>query len=362
MTPVRIAWFISPHGFGHAARSCAVMEQLYARDSAIQFDIYTLVPEWFFSESLPCPFKYYPLETDVGLVQITPLKEDIPATVTKLSDFLNFSPKRIEPLAESLRSSECRLAVCDISPLGILAANRAGIPSVLQENFTWDWIYQEYAAQEPRMEEFSSLLKDIYASVDHHIQTAPGCTLGENAFVTAPVSRACRSTSEDIRQQLSIGQDSPVVLFSLGGTNAHKAYTHSAATFPDITFIIPDPSVQTIIRKDSCIHVPIHSSIYHPDLVAAADAVVAKVGYSTLAEVYAAGVPFGYFIRETFRESFPLAAFIEQNMPCQKISGDILSSGHWVETILPLLSKSKGITPKPNGAQAAAEYIIKIYE
>ena len=361
MTPVRIAWFISPHGFGHAARSCAVIEQLYALDPAIQFDIYTLVPEWFFTDSLPCPFTYHRLETDVGLIQTTPLHEDIPATVAKLSEFLDFSPERIEPIADNLRSRECRLTVCDISPLGILAARHAGIPSVLLENFTWDWIYQEYAAQESCMEEFSSLLKDIYASVDHHIQTEPVCAPNPQAFVTAPISRACRSTPAAVRRQLSINQDSKVVLFSLGGTNTYKAYTHSATAFPDVTFVIPDPSINTIVRKESCIHVPVHSSIYHPDLVAAADAVVAKVGYSTLAEVYAAGVPFGYFIRETFRESFPLSASIEKNMPCKKINSSLLSSGQWIETILPLLSIPRTKPTKPNGAKTAAEYIIKIY-
>ncbi len=48
----RIAYFISPHGFGHAARAAAVMEATYEMDPAIRFEIFTQVPRWFFHDSL----------------------------------------------------------------------------------------------------------------------------------------------------------------------------------------------------------------------------------------------------------------------------------------------------------------------
>ena len=51
-TPVRIAYFITPHGFGHAARAAAVMVALQAIDPALQFDIFTQVPHRFFQDSL----------------------------------------------------------------------------------------------------------------------------------------------------------------------------------------------------------------------------------------------------------------------------------------------------------------------
>ena len=39
--------------------------------------------------------------------------------------------------------------MCDISPLGLMVAERAGLPSVLVENFTWDWLYAPLVAQDP---------------------------------------------------------------------------------------------------------------------------------------------------------------------------------------------------------------------
>jgi hypothetical protein len=47
----RIAYFVSPHGFGHAARAAAVMEALSEIDTGVQFEIFTTVPFWFFRDS-----------------------------------------------------------------------------------------------------------------------------------------------------------------------------------------------------------------------------------------------------------------------------------------------------------------------
>ena len=57
---MRIAYFVTPHGFGHAARAAAVMVALQEIDPAIQFDIFTQVPRWFFQDSLVRDVHYYP--------------------------------------------------------------------------------------------------------------------------------------------------------------------------------------------------------------------------------------------------------------------------------------------------------------
>ncbi|HYQ61402.1 MAG TPA: hypothetical protein VEP29_10130, partial [Desulfatiglandales bacterium] len=54
----RIACFISPHGYGHAARATAVMEALHHLDPEKEFEIFTEVPEWFFHHSLSGAFTY----------------------------------------------------------------------------------------------------------------------------------------------------------------------------------------------------------------------------------------------------------------------------------------------------------------
>src|SRR5262244_3295844 len=66
---MRIAYFVTPHGFGHAARAAAVMVALQEIDPTIQFDIFTQVPHWFFQDSLVRDVHYYNVCTDIGVVQ-----------------------------------------------------------------------------------------------------------------------------------------------------------------------------------------------------------------------------------------------------------------------------------------------------
>ncbi|MBN1106743.1 MAG: hypothetical protein JXL84_25295, partial [Deltaproteobacteria bacterium] len=147
----RVAYFVSPHGYGHAARAAAVMEAIFRKALPSEFHIFTTVPRWFFRDSLSGSFHLHRVLTDIGLAQKTPLKADLPETIRRLDRFLPFDPAMVERLAGSLRRSGCRLVVCDIAPLGIVAAGTAGIPSVLIENFTWDWIYEAYERDHPPM-------------------------------------------------------------------------------------------------------------------------------------------------------------------------------------------------------------------
>ncbi|NIO06707.1 MAG: hypothetical protein GTO40_01480, partial [Deltaproteobacteria bacterium] len=95
----RIAYFITPHGYGHAARASAVMAAIQQRTPKVRFEIFTQVPRWFFQDSLSEPFGYHPLLTDIGLAQKTALSEDIPETLNRLDDLLPFDAPLIQDLA-----------------------------------------------------------------------------------------------------------------------------------------------------------------------------------------------------------------------------------------------------------------------
>jgi UDP-N-acetylglucosamine:LPS N-acetylglucosamine transferase len=105
------------------------------------------------------------------------------------------------------------------------------------------------------------------------------------------------------------------------------------------------------------IQCPLHSKFYHPDLVNASDAVVGKVGYSTLAEVYQAGIPFGYVVRSNFRESEPMAAFIEKNMQGIFLKEPDFSSGRWIPKLRDLLNMNRVQKRVVNGAEQIGSFI-----
>ena len=98
---------------------------------------------------------------------------------------------------------------------------------------------------------------------------------------------------------------------------------------------------------------PPDSGLDHPDLVAASDAVIGKAGYSTLAEVYRAQVPFGYIRRHGFRESEALVSFIRQEMAGQEIAEQELANDGLAVRIPALLALVPPPSRLPDGAASA---------
>lgn len=352
-----IGFFISPHGLGHAARSAAVMEEIHRLMPETRFEIFTLVPEWFFKTSLSCPFGYHPILTDIGLVQKTPLIEDMEETINRLDDFLPFKLDRIKRLSKTITRLGCNLIICDISTLGIAVSKEAGIPSILIENFTWDWIYENYESHQKRVEKHICYLRELYGSADYHIQTEPICNHLASDLKTAPVSRRIRTQPEKVKRILNIPEGEKMVMLTISGNSEGYNFLKGLKDFSDTFFIIPN-NVSRIQTQDNLIFLPQDSNIFHPDLVNASDVTIGKLGYSTVAEVYYAGVPLGYVTRKTFRESGRLEEFCREEMECNAIGEGEFTNGKWLLIISELLRKPRIVRRQENGAVRIAEFIF----
>jgi hypothetical protein len=387
----RIAYFISPHGFGHAARAAGIMAAMQESDASIRFEIFTQVPRWFFDDSLASTgrqtsatglsalratnsggstgeqcavrstsaFGYHELLTDIGLVQKTSLIADLPATLRRLGDFFPFDHAKITALARRIQSLKCAMIVCDIAPLGIAVAQEAGIPSVLVENFTWDWIYQEYAPHESAMGAYIDYLRDVFGAADYHVQTEPVCDQYRVDLTTWPVSRKTRMPATQVRDLLTIPHGAKTVMLTMGGIPAQYPFLHRLADLGAIFFVIPGGSTSMQIREN-VILLPHHTKIFHPDLVNACDVVIGKAGYSTVAEVYHAGIPFGYITRQRFRESHILAAYIDKHMRGLPITQAQFHDGSWLSSLPELLALPRMHRSHPNGADQAARFLYQI--
>ncbi len=354
-----LAYFISPHGFGHAARASAVMTAMHKRDPKIRFEIFTTVPAWFFEESLCGAFSYHPLLTDIGLAQEGPLRANLPRTVACLDEFLPFDPRRLEALAREVSRLGCGLILCDISPMGIAVAREAGVPSVLVENFTWDWVYREYVVEETGFKPHIAYLEGLFGLADFHIQTVPVCSKGSVHLTTGPVSRTARNSRLQVRKNLGIPAQASMVLITMGGIPAKHEFMDQLAGREDIYFVVPGAGTLAERRKNVLL-LPHRSAFFHPDLVHAADAVVGKVGYSTLAEVYHAGVSYGYIKRNHFHESEILSEYIGNYMNGYAIDESGFQSGEWLLRVPDLLDLPRFRGQDPNGAEQAADFVLGV--
>ena len=354
-----IAYFISSHGFGHAARAAAVMQAMAENDPSVQFDIFTAVPSWFFQASLTSNFNYHYLLTDFGLAQKTPFHSDLQETLRNLNGFYPIARTRLSDIAKTIRHLDSKIIICDIAPMGLLVAREAGIPGVLVENFTWDWIYQQYSGHDKSIIKYINYLKPIFKSADYHIQTEPICHRQTADLVTEPVSRRPRTSRDHVRQRLGLLTNRNVILITTGGIPQHYDFFQKLARLREIYFVLPGAGPEINIQNNLIV-LPHRSDFYHPDLANACDAVIGKVGYSTLAEVYHAGVPFGYVARANYNESGPMVNFIRQRMPGIAVEESEFINGSWISKIKDLLKLPRVDRDNVNGAEPIGKFILAL--
>ncbi|GMV07914.1 MAG: hypothetical protein AMXMBFR53_41890 [Gemmatimonadota bacterium] len=346
-----LAVFVSPHGFGHAARASAVMDALH-RGVGARFELFTDAPRWFFDESVRGLYRYHQLVTDVGFFQRSALAIDLAATVDAVRGLVPFHDDLVSGLALEVRLAGCQAVLCDIAPLGVAVAERAGLPSVLVENFTWSWLYEPHLAEVPALADLSAELDGWVDKATLHLLAEPFCHLDPRAHgAVAPVSRPARRSREEVRRDMGLPEEGKVVVLTMGGYREDMPFLERLSEMEDVTFLVTgchDTRVQGNLRLFDN-----GTRLYMPHLVRAADAVVAKLGYSTLAEVWREGRPLAFVTRSDFREMPPLRDWALARLPGFEIPGAEFGAGAWTERIPELL----GMSPPPAQALGGAEEV-----
>ena len=357
MSVTTLGCFITSHGFGHASRSLAVLEELHRLLPALRFEIFTRTPYWFLEENLdPSCFAHHQLDVDIGLVQKNPFEHDLTATLNRLNDFLPLSESTIGPLADTLRKKNCGAIFCDISVLGIAVANAIGVPSILLENFTWDWIYEEYGDEVPAFSDFTGLIRSAYAQANLHLQTEPVCNRRARAISIPPISRRFRVPREKTRASLNVMPKEHLVLLTTGGIRGSYEMLDRLRERSNVRFLLSGSS-ETLRFEANMIHLPHRSGHHHPDLLMASDALVGKAGYGTVAEARASGIPFARVLRDNFRESPILETYLDKHVLGFKLSETCFNNGSWIDRLDELLSKKRKDNINENGATLVAERI-----
>jgi UDP-N-acetylglucosamine:LPS N-acetylglucosamine transferase len=123
-------------------------------------------------------------------------------------------------------------------------------------------------------------------------------------------------------------------------------------------FVVPGGD-DSPLRDGNLIRLPFRSDFYHPDLVHAADLVVGKLGYSTVAEVYHARTALAYLPRPQFAESDVLERFAISRMGATAVAVDDFNSGAWLEGLDGLLGVPRRTDHRENGAEEAARIILE---
>lgn len=354
-----IACFVSGHGFGHAARACAVMEACRNRYPSVHFDIFSDVPRWFFAQSLDDGFTFNAMRTDVGLIQVSSMKADLRATREALDAFYPLESEQLNKPLEILEKNKCRLILCDIAPMGIAVGEQLDVPSILIENFTWHWIYEHYEHGQERFGPHIDYLRKLFDRADEHIQTEPVCEEKEDGSSLPPIAREPKEAPALVREQIGVPEDMPLVMVSISGHSESLNARNPEDT--DLFYVLcGSPSLQSDAAN---MHVlPEQSEIYHPDLMRASDVIIGKAGYSTLAEAYRTETPFGYLLRDQFPESPVLDQFIRRFMAGMELPYSAIHSGKWIDYAPKLIDMEFPEKPQKDGARRVVDHMQEYIE
>ncbi|MDX8410976.1 MAG: hypothetical protein R8K46_03745 [Mariprofundaceae bacterium] len=350
-----IAVYISGHGFGHLAQIAPVLQRLRAMRPDITLILRTSLAESVLEHVLGIPFHLEPGEVDVGVVQKSAIEEDAPATMLAARSFFAAWNKRIENEEKRLAAFSPALMLSDISPLAFPLAKRLGVPGIGLCSLDWHDIYTAYFnADDPVMDVIAR------AHADCVLLLKPPLSMPMQSFPRRQdiglIARRARHKPEKVRQDLGIAPDQPLALVMFGGAGRPAFNIHALAVMRDWQFLIPDiepASLPANVRPVGIGRRP-YTSV---DLIAAADVVVTKPGYATLAECWAAGCPVAYVPRPAFLEYPYLRDCIHRHGLGAELALDSFRNGDWLQT----LETARGLRPDPypvDGAHEAAMIIL----
>ena len=137
---MKVAFFISDHGYGHVMRNLPVAEELLARGHEIIIVTgkrQAMVADQYLKGRAKC----ITLHTDAGFV-VYPgtLAIDIENTIDAVKDNI----AKWSAMIEQAASLYADVFVVDIVPWALTAAKKYGIPSYFMANFTWIDQYERF--------------------------------------------------------------------------------------------------------------------------------------------------------------------------------------------------------------------------
>lgn len=347
-----LAWFISGHGYGHAARALAVMDQLAKRQERPSFIVVSDVnPGFLDSHPRNYPILHFQESVDVGFVQLNAFEEDIEQTVARLQNFYPVPDSRIDRLARLIEVKEPSAVVCDISPVGIAVAQKLGVPSIVVENFTWQFLYRALPEMEAKCQAALDWMQQKLDQATERIHVQPSCSV-KDPFA-GPVCRVIREDLPFPLRESGMVRDKPTILVTTGGFQSGLDL-QSFLLKNEFQFVVMDPKEGI---RNGILHLQ-PENVYFPNLVFECDAIIGKCGYSTASEAFQANTAFGFLPRPGFAESEVIESFLIESGLGMEFSRH---TSHWNEqNIRQLLQKSKPGRSRRLGAVQVAERIIEV--
>ncbi|KAL3147999.1 hypothetical protein ABBQ38_014294 [Trebouxia sp. C0009 RCD-2024] len=365
--PVKVAYYVTGHGLGHATRVVEVCKHLVAAGHNVS--VVTAAAATVFTREIPSQLlAVRHAVLDCGSKQQDAFSVDMKGSLERYNE-VAVQPRESIIKAEVgwLKASKIDLVVVDIVPIACAAAAAAGIPAVGVSNFSWDFIYSEYASTLGRVgNNYRKMVWQIaedYACASVLLRLpgySPMPAFGEVIDVPLVVRHAQKSKAQ-VYTELGLPQDTRLCVFIYGGQPPGQ-WELKESNLPEGWVclvcsggkpILSDkqlPSNFRLAKPDDFI----------PDMVYAADCVLGKIGYGTTSECLGHGTPLIFIRRDYFNEEPFLRKQLEVHGLGVEMNRRDFLAGNWAPFLLKTLTMESHFNEATNGAEVVARMLEHI--
>lgn len=321
-----LAFYISDNGYGHAARSIAIIRCLmYLRgDLSLVVCCGKALP--FVKQSLRgiAYISYREIPSDLGYVlRENSLEADLERFGMAYRDYSDRLSSYIEEECTFLRSNHISLVLADISPVPFIAADWCGVTSIGISNFTWYTAYRQLLSERQL-----SVFHDAYSRM-HYFISLPGAAephWGRRGQMKAGFF--CRlpdlQTVMELKRKHNPNFDKQIVMFSPGmGLTIDELADVPLWNDDNYLFFV---SSHLKIKGKNVISIP-PSETESQNYVAASDIVITKPGWGTVSEAVSFGKQLCLIKRSLFSEDDHLIEALEGVYPYRLMEWEVLRLG-----------------------------------
>jgi hypothetical protein len=298
--PMKILYYLTAHGYGHAVRTSTICNELSEK---VRLTFRTTIPENFFHEEVMRPFEYLPGQFDCGCIQKDSVTVDKRGTLQFYMTLAEQNAVRLEEEVNFCREQRVDGIVSDITPFAFEVARMAGVPSVAVANFTWFDIYEPYVQEYPSFAPVLEKIRRQYQMADLFLELMPsmGMPYFGNRVKIPPVAKPGRKMSGRLKKHLGLEKDQRIALIYVGELGMENIRWGDLAKFRGWDFV----GIYPLPGASANYHLMDKKSFPYEDLVASAEVMVTKIGYGVVSQGLVNGTPLIYLPREDFAE-FPV--------------------------------------------------------
>lgn len=322
-----IAWYITPHGFGHAVRSLEVIRRFMSRVPEVRLTIVSDLPDFLIEQHLGIMPSVRRKRLDVGMVQKDSLRFDLDATRATLEKLRQSHDRLVDEEKRFLLELGADVMVSDIAFIPFYAADRAGIPGIGMGNFTWDWIYSSYRDTDERWDPLIEWCRGGYRLCDLLLRLPMhgDCSSCPRITDVPLVARQPSRTRRESRAILGCEKDRKAYLVSFSELHLDESALRRLERMNNALFLFKRP-----LRFDFANGRSIDDlELSYVDVVGAMDAVITKPGYGIVSDCLATGTPMIYTDRGPFPEYDILVREMNRHLNTVYLSSEDFCRGAW---------------------------------